>query len=79
MGSIAAAWLKSVRTDFFNEWLRPQGVEAFLATNLLVEHPTCTAFAVYRPYAKGDFDKIEIRLFAALIPHFSVRSSCSSA
>jgi DNA-binding CsgD family transcriptional regulator/PAS domain-containing protein len=58
-----------VRTDFFNEWRKPQGVEAFVATNLLVERPMCTAFAVYRPYAKGDFNKTETRLFARLIPH----------
>ena len=58
-----------VRTDFFNEWRKPQGVEATVATNLLVERPMCTAFAVYRPYAKGDFDTTEIRLFATLIPH----------
>jgi DNA-binding CsgD family transcriptional regulator len=58
-----------VRTDFFNEWRKPQGVEATMATNLSVEHPMCTAFAVYRPYAKGDFDTTEIRLFATLIPH----------
>jgi DNA-binding CsgD family transcriptional regulator len=58
-----------VRTNFFNEWRKPQGIEATVATNLLVEHPMCTAFAVYRPYAKGDFDTTEIRLFATLIPH----------
>jgi hypothetical protein len=27
------------RTDYYNEWCKPQGVEATIATNLLVEGP----------------------------------------
>jgi DNA-binding CsgD family transcriptional regulator/PAS domain-containing protein len=57
------------RTDFYNEWCKPQGLEAAIATNLLVEGPVSTVIAAYRPYAEGDFDATETRLFAALIPH----------
>jgi DNA-binding CsgD family transcriptional regulator/PAS domain-containing protein len=57
------------RTDYYNEWCKPQGVEAAIATNLLVEGPLSTVIAAYRPYAKGDFDATETRLFAEIIPH----------
>jgi len=57
------------RTDFYNEWCKPQGIEAAIATNLLVEGPVSTVIATYRPYAEGDFDATETKLFAALIPH----------
>ena len=57
------------RTDFYNEWCRPQGVEAVIATNLLLEGPLSTVIAAYRPYAKGDFDATETRLLAEINPH----------
>jgi DNA-binding CsgD family transcriptional regulator len=57
------------RTDYYNEWCKPQGVEATIATNLLVEGPLSTVIAMSRPYAEGDFDATEIRLFVELIPH----------
>jgi hypothetical protein len=57
------------RTDYYNEWCKPQGVEATIATNLLVTGPLSTVIAVSRPYAKGDFDATETRLFAEIIPH----------
>jgi DNA-binding CsgD family transcriptional regulator len=57
------------RTDYYNEWCKPQGLEATIATNLLVEGPLSTVIAVSRPYAEGDFDTTEIRLFVELIPH----------
>jgi len=57
------------RTDYYNEWCKPQGVEATIATNLLVEGPLSTVIAVSRPYAEGDFDATETRLFAEIIPH----------
>jgi DNA-binding CsgD family transcriptional regulator len=57
------------RSDIFNEWYRPQGVEAMMRTNLLVEGPISTVITVGRRYSEGDFGTTEIRLFAALIPH----------
>jgi DNA-binding CsgD family transcriptional regulator/PAS domain-containing protein len=57
------------RTDYYNEWCRPQGVEAVIAANLMVEGAALTVVAAYRPYTEGEFDAAETRLFAALIPH----------
>jgi DNA-binding CsgD family transcriptional regulator len=57
------------RTDIFNEWYKPQGVEAMMRTNLLIEGPVSTVITVGRPYSEGDFGASEIRLFVALIPH----------
>jgi DNA-binding CsgD family transcriptional regulator len=57
------------RTDIFNEWYKPQGVEAMMRTNLLIERPVSTVVTVGRRYSEGDFGAREIRLFAALIPH----------
>jgi DNA-binding CsgD family transcriptional regulator len=57
------------RTEIFNEWYKPQGAEALMRTNLLIEGPVSTVVTVGRRYSEGDFDTSEIRLFAALIPH----------
>jgi DNA-binding CsgD family transcriptional regulator len=57
------------RTDIFNEWYKPQGAEALMRTNLLIEGPVSTVVTVGRPYSEGNFGTSEIRLFAALIPH----------
>jgi DNA-binding CsgD family transcriptional regulator len=57
------------RTDIFNEWYKPQGVEAMMRTNLVIEGPVSTVVTVGRRYSEGDFGAREIRLFAALIPH----------
>jgi DNA-binding CsgD family transcriptional regulator len=60
---------ENCRTDIFNDWYKPQGAEALMRTNLLVEGPVCTVVTVGRRYSEGDFRASEIRLFAALIPH----------
>jgi DNA-binding CsgD family transcriptional regulator len=57
------------RTDFYNEWSKPQRIEARIATNLLVEGPISTVISAHRPYSKGDFDTTETKLFASLISH----------
>jgi len=57
------------RTDIFNEWYKPQGVEVMMRANLLVEGPASTVVTVGRRYTEGDFSTAETRLFAALIPH----------
>src|SRR5260370_23458336 len=56
------------RTDIFNEWYKPQRIEAMMRTNLLVEGPVSTVVTVGRPYSEGDFGTSEIGLFDALIP-----------
>jgi DNA-binding CsgD family transcriptional regulator len=57
------------RTNIFKEWYKPNGVEAMMRTNLLIEGPVSTVVTVGRRYSEGDFNTTEIRLFAALIPH----------
>jgi DNA-binding CsgD family transcriptional regulator len=57
------------RSAIFNEWYKPQGAEALMRTNLLIEGPVSTVVTVGRPYSEGDFGMREIRLFTALIPH----------
>jgi PAS domain-containing protein len=54
------------RTDFFNEWYRPQRFDSLIGTNLLVEGPVSTVVSILR---KHPFTRIEIDLFARLIPH----------
>lgn len=54
------------RTDFFNEWYRPQRLDSLIGTNLLVEGPVSTVVSILR---KEPFTRIEIELFALLIPH----------
>jgi DNA-binding CsgD family transcriptional regulator len=57
------------RTDIFNKWFKPQGMETIMRANLLIEGPVSTVVTVGRRYSEGDFGTTEIRLFAALIPH----------
>jgi DNA-binding CsgD family transcriptional regulator len=57
------------RTAIFNEWYKPQGVEAMMRANLLIEGPVSTVVTVGRRYSEGDFGTSEIRLFGTLIPH----------
>jgi DNA-binding CsgD family transcriptional regulator len=57
------------RTDIFNKWYKPQGMEAIMRANLLIEGPVSTVVTVGRRYSEGDFGTAEIRLFAAFIPH----------
>jgi hypothetical protein len=57
------------RTDIFNKWYKPQGMEAIMRANLLIEGPVSTVVTVGRRYSEGDFGTVEIRLFTALIPH----------
>jgi DNA-binding CsgD family transcriptional regulator len=54
------------RTDFFNEWYRPQRLDSLIGTNLLVEGPVSTVVSILR---KEPFTRAEIELFALLIPH----------
>jgi hypothetical protein len=48
----------------------PPGRERMIGTTLLTEGSTSTVVSLSRPYSEGEFDAPQIRLFAALIPHF---------
>ena len=54
------------RTDFFNEWYRPQRLDSMIGTNLLVEGPVSTVVSVLR---KEPFARAEIEFFSLLIRH----------
>ena len=56
-------------TEIFNEWFKPQRLEAMIGAKLLIEGPISAFLAVMRPYSRGDFGETEIKLFAALVPH----------
>lgn len=41
-----------------------------IGAKLFVEGPVSTFLGLVRPYSRGDFEETEIKLFAALVPHF---------
>jgi len=57
------------RTELFQEWVRPQQIEAAMATNTLLDNGVTTVLRLYRPWRIGDFEAADVQLFAALIPH----------
>jgi hypothetical protein len=59
-----------LRSAFYNEWCRPQGIDATLAANVLLDGTVSAVAAVYRPWSRGgDFDRREQAIFSALTPH----------
>lgn len=60
------AFLKS---EFYNDWLRPQDVYATLACKLAEEGDTVTVVSVQRPHRFGDFDGEDLHLLGRLVPH----------
>ena len=54
------------RTDFFNEWYRPQKLDSMLGVNVLAEHPVSTVISTSR---KAEFTAAETELLALLVPH----------
>jgi len=62
---------KMVRTEFYNDWLRPQGVEDCLAATVSNgETPGVLAFAV--PANEHTFQRRAIELVRLLVPHLSI-------
>jgi DNA-binding CsgD family transcriptional regulator len=57
------------RTEFFQEWVVPQGIEAAMATNTLLDDGVSSVLRLWRPWRIGDFERHEIELFAVFIPH----------
>ena len=57
------------RTEFFQDWVVPQQIEAAIATNTLLDDGVSTLLRLYRPWRVGDFGQDETELFAALIPY----------
>jgi DNA-binding CsgD family transcriptional regulator len=57
------------RTEFFNEWWGPQGMDMALGTNLLVEDSLSAVWTIYRPQSRPEFSPAEVARFAGLVPH----------
>lgn len=57
------------QSDFFNEWLRPQGMDGVLAANITAEGSASTLVGVFRPLRLGEFNEHERNLFSLLLPH----------
>lgn len=57
------------RSEFFNEWLHPQGMDGALAANVMAEGSSSTLVCVYRPLRLGEFDAEERKSFSLLLPH----------
>jgi len=57
------------RTDLYNEWFKPQGMDKALGANLLVEGPLSAAVSVYRRSSNEDFSDHDVARFRALLPH----------
>ena len=56
-------------TDVLNGSPKPQGPERMMGATLLTEGSVSTVVSVSRPNSEGEFDAVQTRLFAALIPH----------
>jgi DNA-binding CsgD family transcriptional regulator len=60
-----------MRTEFYNDWLHPQGVEDLLAAKVTeVGRPGIIAFAV--PARTGNFGADAVRLVKLLVPHLRI-------
>jgi DNA-binding CsgD family transcriptional regulator len=57
------------RTELFQEWVVPQGIEAAMATNTLLDDGVASGLRLWRPWRIGDFERHEVELFAAFVPH----------
>lgn len=54
------------RTDFFNEWYRPQRLDSMIGSNILAEGSVSTVLSTSR---KKVFSSAEVDLFRLVIPH----------
>jgi DNA-binding CsgD family transcriptional regulator len=57
------------RSDMYNEWFRPQGMDVALTGNILMEGTASGVVSFFRPWKYGQFGVEEERLLAALLPH----------
>lgn len=57
------------RTDIYNEWFHPQGMDRALGANLLLEGSLSVTATLYRPSSKADFDAADRLRFARILPH----------
>ena len=74
-GTVLANWMvidtaEVTKTEFYNDWVRPQGFHATLACYVLKEGAASGVVSVAREVAKGEFERSEIDAFTRTIaPH----------
>ena len=57
------------RTDFYNEWWHPQGLDHALGMNLIVDNEISAVITIYRPNSRPEFSDRDKGVFACLLPH----------
>lgn len=57
------------RTEYFNDWLRPQGIYYLSSYALAKDGPGTTFLTLSRSRRSGDFNVGELRLARKLVPH----------
>ena len=57
------------RTEFYNEWWHPQGLDRALGMNLIIDKDVSAVVTIYRPDSRPEFSDRDKRLFASLLPH----------
>lgn len=59
------------KTEFYNDWLRPQDYFHAIGGIILRDGPWAMKFSSLRSRRSGDFSPEEIRLYQALLPHLA--------
>ncbi|MCA1804751.1 MAG: hypothetical protein LC646_05280, partial [Xanthomonadaceae bacterium] len=59
------------KSEYFNEWLKPQDFHHTLGVSLLINNNISTKFYMFRPYREGSFVKDEIDRFQLLVGHLA--------
>jgi DNA-binding CsgD family transcriptional regulator len=63
------------RTEWYNDWLRPQGYRYAIGGLVLREANLAVKFTSLRPEKLGEFGPKELRFYAQLLPH--LRRACA--
>lgn len=58
-----------MRTEFYNDFLRPVGIHSVMTLGLWAEGQSVTALSIYRPPGRPSFDQHEVDLAQSLQPH----------
>jgi DNA-binding CsgD family transcriptional regulator len=57
------------RTEFYNEWWHPQGLDRAIGMNLIVDNDVSAVVTIYRPNSRPEFSDRDKQLFTRLLPH----------
>lgn len=59
------------KTEFGNDWLRPQDLFHALGGLVVQDGPWAVKFSCLRSHSAGDYDPEEVRLYQELLPHLA--------